>query len=294
MERAAGVAAQPARLSMVDGGKEVLPQATAAPPAGAVPAGGFALPPPPVVVLVEPQLGENIGTAARAMANFGVTELRLVKPRDGWPSEKARAAASGADHVIDAVRLYDSVDEAVADLAFVLATTRRPRDMIKEVLGPGRAAAELVKASYAGTTGILFGRERTGLDNEEVARANLIVTFPVDRDFASLNIAQSVLLMAYEWRKAGRGTPPPAAKQNPPATREEVRQLWQHVVSLLRPAGYFRPAHMAERMERNILTTLSDARWDRQQVRTLRGILNHLEPSRGAAEREPAPGGEEG
>lgn len=240
---------------------------------------------PPAIVLVEPQLGENIGTAARAMANFGVTDLRLVAPRDGWPNPRARAAASGADRLIDSARVFASLDEAVADLAFVIATTRRERDMLKRLAGPADGLAELCAVARGGAgTGILFGRERWGLQNEEVARANIIVSFPVDPTFASLNIAQAVLLMAYEWRRAaGLAVPEPRGPANPPASREEVHGLWQHLVTLLEPTGYFRPPHMAGKMRRNLLLILSDAGWDRQQVRTLRGVLGHL-GRRGAAD----------
>lgn len=243
---------------------------------------------PPAIVLVEPQLGENIGTAARAMANFGVTDLRLVNPRDGWPNERAVATASGASHVIDHARVFANLDDAVADLGFVIATTRRERDMTKRVEGPADGLAELVAATSTGAgTGLMFGRERWGLENDEVARANIIVSFPVDPQFASLNVAQSVLLMAYEWRRAARlANVPNAAPSNPPATREEIAGLWRHLVTVLRPTGYFRPEHMAERMERNLLTTLSDAGWDQQQVRTLRGVLAHLDPARSAARRD--------
>ncbi|MEM8551483.1 MAG: RNA methyltransferase [Pseudomonadota bacterium] len=229
---------------------------------------------PPAIILVEPQLGENIGTAARAMANFGVTDLRLVAPRDGWPNERAVAASSGASHVIEGARVFATVDEAVADLCFVIATTRRDRDMTKRVEGPEAVLKELCAAP--GETGIMFGRERWGLTNEEVARASIIVTFPVDPAFASLNVAQSVLLMAYEWRRAAHGVPVPPPPEHPPATREDVRGLWEHLSTMLQPTGYFRPPDMAEKMERNLLLILSDAGWDRQQVRTLRGVLNHL------------------
>lgn len=232
---------------------------------------------PPAVILASPQLGENIGTAARAMANFGVTDLRIVTPRDGWPNDKARAASSGAHHVIDNARVFGSLDEAVADLAFVIATTRRDRDMTKRVEGPEAGLRELCAVAAGGSrTGILFGRERWGLENDEMARANIIVTFPVDPAFASLNVAQSVLLMAYEWRRVAMTAPEPAEVENPPATREEVVGLWQHLVGLLEPAGYFRPPEMVERLQRNLLLILSDADWSRQQVRTLRGVLRHL------------------
>ena len=158
--------------------------------------------PAPAIILVEPQLGENIGMVARAMANFGLTELRLVNPRDGWPNDKARAAASRADHVIDGAVLFPTLTEAIADLNFVFATTARERDGFKPVRAPGEAVRALRTRGSAGQkTGILFGRERIGLENEEVALADEIVTFPVDPTFASLNIAQAVLLMSYEWMK---------------------------------------------------------------------------------------------
>ncbi|MEM8664138.1 MAG: RNA methyltransferase [Pseudomonadota bacterium] len=242
---------------------------------------------PPAIILAEPQLGENIGTAARAMANFGVTDLRLVNPRDGWPNERARAVSSGAHHVIDGARVFGSLDEAIADLSFVIATTRRPRDMTKRVEGPAEGLAELCDvASAGGRTGILFGRERWGLENDEVARANIIVTFPVDPQFASLNVAQSVLLMAYEWRRAALAPPQSPPPQNPPATRDEVEGLWRHLTEMLGPTGYFRPPDMAEKMTRNLLLILSAAGWDKQQVRTLRGVLGHLQRNRPFDERD--------
>ena len=232
---------------------------------------------PPAIILASPQLGENIGTAARAMANFGLSDLRIVTPRDGWPNEKARAASSGAHHVIDNACVFDTLDEAVADLTFVIATTRRARDMTKRVEGPQAGLAELCAvASGGGATGILFGRERWGLENDEVARANIIVSFPVDPKFASLNMAQSVLLMAYEWRRAAVAAPTMPEPDEPPATREEVLGLWRHLVSVLEPTGYFRTDDIAVKMERNLLLILSDAEWDRQQVKTLRGVMAHL------------------
>ena len=163
--------------------------------------------PKPVIILVEPQLGENIGMVARAMANFGLAELRLVNPRDGWPNDKARAAASKADHVIDATAVFADLASAVADLNFVLATTARERDGFKPVRAPVEAARALRARGEGGQrTGILFGRERFGLFNEEIALADEIVTFPVNPAFASLNIAQAVLLMSYEWMKSGLET----------------------------------------------------------------------------------------
>lgn len=236
-------------------------------------------PPPPAVIMVEPQLGENIGTAARAMANFGWSALRLVNPRDGWPNEKATAAASRADHVIDGARLFPTAEEAVADLTFVIATTARQRDMPKPVLGPDEGLARVIAdAAAGGRTGILFGRERIGLLNEEVALADVIVTFPVDPTFASLNVAQSVLMMAYEWRRQLTGSALPFAgpERAPPASREEVLGLWRALCAALEPTGYFRPPHMRETMARNLLLMLEDARWDAAQVKALRGVVAHL------------------
>src|SRR5215217_8800483 len=160
------------------------------------------LTPSPAVILCEPQLGENIGTAARAMANFGLWDLRLVRPRDGWPNEKAVAAASKADHVLERVRVFETLEEAIADLKVVYATTARSRDMQKEVLGPEEASINMARHINTGQgAGLLFGRERWGLLNEEVALSDAIVTLPVEPAFASLNIAQAVLIMSYEWRR---------------------------------------------------------------------------------------------
>ena len=156
----------------------------------------------PCVILVEPQLGANIGTAARAMANFGLTELRLVAPTNGWPNEHAIKAASGADIIIEQAKLYDTLEEAVADLSFVVATTARKRDMVKPVLTPETAAAQMqARLDQGEGTGILFGREKYGLTNDHVVLADALVIAPVNPDFASLNLAQAVLLIGYEWFK---------------------------------------------------------------------------------------------
>ena len=172
----------------------------------------------PVVVLVNPQLGENIGAAARAMANFGLCELRLVEPRDGWPSEVARANAAKADHVIDDVVVFDTLAEALADLNFVYATTARQREMLKPVRDPRDAATNLRSRYNRGErVGILFGRERWGLESVEVALADEIITFPVNPAFASLNIAQAVLLMSYEWMRTGEPDLPIAEPVSLPA-----------------------------------------------------------------------------
>ncbi len=234
----------------------------------------------PAIILVEPQLGENIGTAARAMANFGLDALRIVNPRDGWPSEKARAAASRADHVIDAVKVYETAQEAVADLSFVYATTARPRGMSKPVLGPAEAAAHAALLGRQATpTGILFGRERWGLTNDEVALADEIVTLPVDPTFASLNIAQAVLILSYEWRKASIGDELPfsTTENAPPASKDDVLRLMAHLEGALDDVHYFRPPEKKPVMTRNLLNILQKARLSEQETRTLRGVVAALE-----------------
>src|SRR5215469_15068217 len=179
--------------------------------------------PGPVVVLVEPQLGENIGSAARAMANFGLARLRLVKPRQGWPNEKARMMAAGADRVLDGAQLYDTLEAAIVDCSFVLATTARAHDQAKPVLGPQEAAAEMTPRIAAGeTVALVFGRERNGLENHEVGLADRIVTLPVNPAFASLNLAQAIVIVAYEWfKRAGGDLPFTGTEKSPPAPRQQ-------------------------------------------------------------------------
>ena len=232
----------------------------------------------PAVVLVEPQLGENIGAAARAMANFGLADLRLVSPRDGWPSEPARAAASKADHVIDAARVYGSVREAIGDLAFVYATTARRRGMLKPVRGPREACATLRELHAAGTaTGILFGRERWGLSSEEVALADEIVTFPVNPAFASLNIAQAVLLMGYEWFSGETETLPIAMPDAGAATKQQLFGLFDHAERALAGVNYFRPPEKRATMVEHLRTILAKGNFTSPEVHTLRGMLAALE-----------------
>src|ERR1700761_3738944 len=190
----------------------------------------FVYRPSPAIILCEPQLGENIGTTARAMANFGLWDLRLVNPRDGWPNEKAIAAASRADHVINKVRVFGTLEEAIADLTYVLATTARRRDLQKEVLGPDVAAQRLATHIGGGAAaGLLFGRERWGLYNEEVAIADAIVTLPVEAAFASLNIAQAVLVLAYEWRRQTEAGLPFGSGISPPGSKDELLRLFEHI-----------------------------------------------------------------
>jgi tRNA/rRNA methyltransferase len=237
----------------------------------------------PAIVLVEPQMGENIGTAARAMANFGLSDLRLVAPRDGWPNPRAKAAASGADHVLEDARLFQSVGAAVADLDFVLATTARARDLPKQVLGPREAASDLRARALAGqAVAVLFGRERWGLTNEEVGLADAIVTYPVNPAFASLNIAQAVLLMGYEWMQAGRmgeaSSPSPIPEQNfTPAAKAELMGFMQRLEGALEPTGYFRTPDMKPTMVQNLRAILQRAGFTTAEIHVLHGVVAALE-----------------
>jgi len=233
-------------------------------------------------VLVEPQLGENIGTAARAMANFGLKDLRIVNPREGWPNEKANAAASRADHVIARARVFPTVEAAVADLGFLLATTARSRALAKPVIGPKEAAGALRgRAETAIRGGILFGRERIGLMNEELSLADAIVTLPIDPDYASLNIAQAVLILAYEWRLSGfsdeKAALPFGRPDDPPATKDEVLHLFEHLESALDAAQFFRPPERRPSVVESLRAMLQRASLTGQEVRTLRGVIAALE-----------------
>lgn len=235
----------------------------------------------PAIVLVEPQLGENIGMVARAMANFGLVDLRLVSPRDGWPNEKARSAASRADHVIDAARVFERLEDAIGDLNFVFATTARNRDMLKPVRAP-KTAADTLKAKHdrGEHTGILFGRERWGLNNNEIALADEIVTFPVNPAFASLNIAQAVLLMSYEWMNASLKQPDVTAFEAIPAelaTKHDLIGLYEHLEAALDDANYFHPAEKRERMVQNLRNIFSHADMKLPEIHALRGAIAALE-----------------
>ncbi len=237
----------------------------------------------PVVILCEPQMGENIGGAARAMANFGLSELRLVAPRDGWPNEKAAANASRALHVIEAVQVFDRLEDAIADLSFVYATTARSRDVTKEVRGPVHAGRHLRALEAEGVrAGILFGRERWGLNNDEIALSDEILTLPVVPEFASLNIAQAVLVVAYEWRKAGyteegEALPFGPAERSPPATKEELQHFFEHLETSLDERNFFRPQVKKDTMVRNLRAIFQRTQLTAQEVRTLRGIIAVLE-----------------
>ncbi|MDQ0320495.1 tRNA/rRNA methyltransferase [Pararhizobium capsulatum DSM 1112] len=235
----------------------------------------------PAIILVHPQLGENIGMVARAMANFGLSELRLVNPRDGWPSEKAKSAASRADHVIDNAKVYDTTEEAIADLNFVYATTARDRYGYKPVRSPVVATETLRTRFKAGeATGILFGRERTGLTNEEVALADEIVTFPVNPAFASLNLAQAVLLMSYEWMKTSMESLEQTSFQalpQVPATKDELQGLFDHVEDALEARGYFRPIAKKPKLIDNLRAVLTRPSFTGSEIRLVRGIISSLD-----------------
>ncbi|MDK4712176.1 RNA methyltransferase [Rhizobium sp. CNPSo 4039] len=235
----------------------------------------------PAIILVEPQMGENIGMVARAMANFGLAELRLVNPRDGWPNERAQATASKADHIIEATKVYDTLEQAIADLNFVYATTARERDGYKPVRSPVVAAETLRTKFKAGEgTGILFGRERWGLTNEEVALADEIVTFPVNPAFASLNIAQAVLLMSYEWMKSGMedlGDVPFQAIEQRPSTKEQLFGLFDQLEEALDARNYFHPAGKKPKMVDNLRAVLSRRAFTEQEISVLRGVISSLD-----------------
>src|ERR1700735_4165345 len=245
----------------------------------------------PVVILVEPQLGENIGMAARARGNFVLTRLRIVNPRDGWPNVHARRAASGADHILDQVELFDTVEQAVADCTLLFATTARAHDQAKPVVAPEGAAREIVVQIEAGTgeVGIMFGRERYGLQNEEVALANRIVTFPVNPGFASLNLAQAVLLMGYEWFKlATEGALPFAMpERSEPASQHQMQAFFDNLVRELDKVEFLRPAEKRETMLvnlRNIFTRMDPTK---QDMHTLHGVVMAIAEGR----KGPAKGG---
>ena len=236
----------------------------------------------PVIVLVRPQLGENIGKAARAMLNFGLTELRLVAPRDGWPNPSAGPAAAGADIVLDQAKVYETTAGAVADCQHVYATTVRKRSVTKPVVGAD-GAAKLIH-SESGKHAVLFGPERSGLETEDVALARHILTVPINKEFGSLNLAQAVILVAYEWSRIGSELEQsdlvqPTAEDEvlPPAPQEDLDGLIDHLEKLLAPRGYFLPKTRADSTRRTLRSVLTKPGWNHLEVRTLRGILSTLE-----------------
>src|SRR4030088_1637152 len=244
----------------------------------------------PVVILVEPQLGENIGMAARAMGNFGLTRLRIVNPRDGWPNGHARRAASRADHILEQVELFDTVGQAVADCTLLFATTARAHDQAKPVVAPEAAAREIATGiAGGGTVGILFGRERYGLQNEEVALANRIVTFPVNPGFASLNLAQAVLLIGYEWFKlATEGALPFAMpERSEPASQHQMQAFFDNLVRELDRVEFLRPAEKRDTMLVNLRNIFARMDPTKQDMHTLHGVVMAIADGR----KGPAKGG---
>jgi tRNA/rRNA methyltransferase len=231
----------------------------------------------PVIVLVRPQLGENIGKAARAMLNFGLTELRMVAPRDGWPNPSAGPAAAGADIVLDKAQVFANTAEAVADCAHIYATTVRKRGVTKPVLTPEQAAKEV--ATQEGRSAIMFGAERSGLETEDVALARAILTVPINPQFGSLNLAQAVILCAYEWSKHRDLAMPPQEDLLPPAPQEELDGLIAHLDRMLELKGYFLPESRAAASRLTMRNVLTKPGWNHLEVRTLRGILSSLERS---------------
>jgi len=230
--------------------------------------------PQPAIVLVRPQLGENIGKAARAMLNFGLRDLRLVSPRDGWPNPNAGPAASGADIVLKEARLFETVADAVADCAHVYATTVRKRGVTKPVVRPDEAAVAI--RGEPGGSAILFGPERSGLETDDVAIARTILTVPINPEFGSLNLAQAVILVAYEWSKGADLAQPPVTPISPPAPQAELDGMIEQLDGMLADAGYFFPPDRKPTTQRMLRTLLTKPGWDSQEVRTMRGVLSAL------------------
>ena len=240
----------------------------------------------PAIVLVRPQLGENIGAAARAMLNFGLTEMRLVSPRDGWPNPAAGPAASGADAVLADARVFDSVADAVADCSHVYATTVRKRGVTKPVATPEDAARAM--AAGPGRSAVLFGPERSGLESDDVALARTVLTVPINPGFGSLNLAQAVMVVAYEWSKrapvgVGGGLAlPPEVDLPPPAPQEELEGMVAQLMGMLERAHFFHPPDRTPVTKRTLRTLLTKPGWSAPEVRTLRGVLSALDGAKRA------------
>lgn len=234
--------------------------------------------PPPVIVLVRPQLGENIGKAARAMLNFGLVEMRLVAPRDGWPNPAAGPAASGADIVLARAEVFSSVAEAVADCTHVYATTVRKRGVTKPVLTPEAAARAIWSAP--GRAAILFGPERSGLETGDVTMARTIITVPINPEFGSLNLAQAVILIAYEWSKGQGLVQPPQVDLPPPAAQDELEGMIAQIGAMLAQTGYFFPEDRSVATRRTLRTLLTKPGWSSEEVRTLRGVFSTIDRPR--------------
>ena len=238
---------------------------------------------PPVVILDKSQLADNIGAVARVMANFGLSELRLVSPRDGWPQERAWPTASGADWVLDGVRVFDSVAEAIADLNTVFSTTARPRETRMPVRTPREAARVLYDDRASGlSVGLLFGGERAGLETTDIALTQGIVTIPIDPKHHSLNLAQAVAINAYEWRTLILDAPPPRFREgDPPASNELLVGMYEHLEKELDEGGFFHPPEKKRSMSQNLRVMLGRAAFSEQEVATFRGVIHALAKGRG-------------
>lgn len=255
----------------------------------------------PAILLMEPQLADNIGMVARACANFGLDELRLINPRDGWPNEKARIAASGANYIIEEAQAFETLEQAMGDLNWIAATTARQRDLRKPVMTPIEAVAEMRQRIGRGERcGILFGRERNGLETDEIANADAIVMIPVNSRFASLNLAQSVLLLGYEWMRTGDDAtlgrvttyeqpmqPGLNVGDSRPANKEELMGLFRHLEAELDRLGFFNPPHKRQTMVRNLRSLLMRMGATEQEVRTLRGVVAALAYGKGQGRKLP-------
>ena len=233
----------------------------------------------PLIILVRPQMGENIGAAARAMLNFGLTAMRIVEPRDGWPNPKATAMSAGAGRILDGARVFSTVSEATADCTYVVATTARQRGLFLPVMDAEETAADLRGRLAAGERcAILFGGEKAGLETDDVAHANAILTLPVNPEFSSLNLAQAVLLTAYAWRRSGDASLPFGSNyEELPAARQELDGMLEHLGSLLDKAGYFYPADKRTTKERNLRTLFTHARFTEAEIRLFRGMIRQLD-----------------
>jgi tRNA/rRNA methyltransferase len=237
----------------------------------------------PVIILNAPQLAENIGAVARVMANFGLAELRLVNPRDGWPQERAWALASGAEWPLNDAQVFESVSDAIADLQVVFATTARPRELQLPILTPRAAAGDLFEASGRGErTGLLFGGERAGLETADIALCQAVVTIPIDPRFRSLNLGQAVAINVYEWRTRVADAPPAVFREHSPtADGAAMLGLYEHMERELDAAGFFHPPDKRPSMVQNLRSALAKARMSDQEVRTFRGVVTALSKGRG-------------
>ena len=244
----------------------------------------------PAIILVEPQLGENIGTAARAMMNCSLDDLRLVRPRDGWPSDKAIAAASGADAVLAKARLFPDIPAAIADLVHVYAATARDRDMVRREVTPRHAAQEMqARLAMAEPCGVLFGPERTGLLNDDVALADTVLTMPLNPGFSSLNLAQAVLIVGYEWFTSGASAASERLRRggSRPATKAELLNFFEHLEEELVRNGFLRNRESRPSMVRNLRSLFQRAQCTEQELRTLHGVVTAFAGPRQRKEQLP-------